>query len=147
MPYEKKINDFLFSADKSKLQVDTIYNYLCKESYWSQNIPLETVKASIDGSICFAIYIDKKQIGYGRVITDNATFGYLADVFILEEYRGRGLSKSLIEFILEYPGFKNFRRFMLATKDAHALYEKMGFTSLSTPERFMEKKPFEQYSK
>lgn len=145
MSYEKNINGFLFSNDKSKLDIISIHHYLSKESYWAQNIPLEKVKATIKGSDCFGIYNSDVQIGFARVITDQASFGYLADVFILDKYRGKGLSKHLIRFILDYEPYKELRRFMLATKDAHTLYEKFGFTPLSTPDRFMELKPFEKY--
>lgn len=145
MLYEEKIGQYLFSSDKTKLQVDVIHNYLSKESYWAQNIPIEIVEASIKGSVCFGIYDGEKQIGYGRMITDSATFAYMADVFVLEGYRSKGLSKKFMGFILKYPDFKNLRRIMLATKDAHGLYAKFGFTPLSTPDRFMEIKPFEKY--
>jgi GNAT superfamily N-acetyltransferase len=146
MQYEKNIGGYLFSNDKMKLQAEMIHQYLSKESYWAQDIPQATVIAAIEGSVCFGIYDNGIQFAFARVITDHATFGYLADVFILKEYRGKGLSKELIAFIMEYPPFKTFRRFMLATKDAHKLYERFGFTALSTPERFMEIKPFEKYS-
>ncbi|MCE3228871.1 MAG: family acetyltransferase [Bacteroidetes bacterium] len=145
MPEQKHINEFLISDDKSRLDVDLIHTYLSKESYWAQNIPFERVKKSIDGSVCFGVYHNSKQIGFARVITDHSSFGYLADVFILEPYRGKGLSKELMKFIMDYPGFKDYRRFMLATRDAHELYKQFGFTPLSTPERFMEIKPFEKY--
>ena len=143
--YEKTINDFLFSTHKSKLQLEVIYNYLSKESYWAQNIPLDIVKQSIDGSVCFGIYLKNKQIGYARVITDCATFGYLADVFVLEEHRGKGLSKELMKFIMAHPSFKKLRRFMLATKDAQGLYKQFGFNQLAMPERIMEIKFFDTY--
>ena len=95
--------------------------------------------------MCFAIYNDKTQIGFCRVITDNATFAYLADVFIIETYRGKGLSVQFMQYVFDYPTLKKLRRFMLATKDAHTLYSKFGFTPLLTPDRFMEIKPFESY--
>jgi GNAT superfamily N-acetyltransferase len=145
MIWEKQIGAFLFSNDKSKLQPDVIHRYLSTESYWAQNVPYERVLKSIEGSVCFGIYSGGKQIGFARVITDNATFGYIADVFILPEFRKRGLSKQLIQFMMDYPEFKGLRRFMLATRDAHELYKKFGFTPLSAPERFMEIKPFEKY--
>jgi GNAT superfamily N-acetyltransferase len=143
--YEKIINDYLFSTDKNKLQLDVIYNYLSKESYWAQNMPLDLIKESIAGSLCFAVFFKDKQIGYARVITDNATFGYLADVFILEERRGNGLAKELMRFIMEHPNLKKIRRFLLATKDAHGLYERFGFSALAKPETMMEIKFFESY--
>jgi GNAT superfamily N-acetyltransferase len=145
MTYEKLIKSYLFSTDKSKLQVEVIHNYLSKESYWAKNIPLDLVNAAIKGSVCFGVYFNTNQIGYARVITDGASFGYLADVFILEEHRKKGLSKDLMNFIMSYENFKGFRRFMLATRDAHELYKKFGFTPLVEPTRFMEIKPFESY--
>lgn len=143
--YEKIINNYLFSTDRSKLQLDVIHNYLSKESYWAQNMPLDLIKESIAGSICFGIYIDNKQIAYARVITDNATFAYLADVFVLEEQRGKGLSKELMRFILDHPSLKKLRRFLLATRDAHGLYKQFGFNALAKPETMMEIKFFESY--
>lgn len=146
MLYEKNIDEFLFSSDKKKLQIKVIHQYLNKESYWAQNIPVKVVKTSIKGSICFGVYFRERQIGFGRVISDKASFAYMADVFILNEHQGKELGKKLIAFIMECPDLKGLRRFMLATKDAHALYTKFGFTNLATPERFMELKPFEKYS-
>src|SRR4051812_2354327 len=108
MAYEITIDDLLFSADKQLLQVEVIHGYLSNESYWAQGIPLEIVKDSIEGSVCFGVYKNKKQIAYARIITDNATFGYLADVFVLEEFRGEGVSKQLMKFIMDYPACKKF---------------------------------------
>jgi GNAT superfamily N-acetyltransferase len=143
--YETTINGYLFSADKSKLQLDVIYNYLSKESYWAQNIPMEIVKKSAEGSLCFAIYFNGSQIGYARMVTDTATFAYLADVFILELHRGKGLSKQLMKFIMEHPNLQGLRRMMLATKDAQGLYKQFGFNQLAMPERIMEIKFFDSY--
>ncbi len=142
---EKTINGYLFSTNKDKLQFDVIYSYLSKESYWARNIPMEIVKKSADGSMCFGIYFNGAQIGYARMVTDKATFGYLADVFILEVYRGKGVSKQLMQFIMDQPDLKGLRRFMLATKDAQGLYKQFGFTQLVMPERIMEIKFFESY--
>jgi GNAT superfamily N-acetyltransferase len=147
MVYETRIDNLLFSNNKDLLQVDIIHHYLSVESYWAQGIPLDLVKESIEGSVCFAVYKDKKQIAYARIVTDNATFGYLADVFVLEEYRGEGISKQLMKFIMDYPPCKKFRRMMLATKDAQGLYAKFGFKNLAYPERIMEIKAFENYKK
>ncbi|MBA2610354.1 MAG: GNAT family N-acetyltransferase [Bacteroidetes bacterium] len=143
--YEKIINGHLFSTDKTKLQKEVIHTYLSKESYWAQNMPLEIIEKSIIGSICFGIYLEGKQIGYARVVTDSATFGYLADVFILETYRGKGLSKQLMQFIMAHPDLQGLRRMMLATRDAQGLYLQYGFTPLAMPERIMEIKFFEKY--
>jgi GNAT superfamily N-acetyltransferase len=145
MVYEKTEGAYFFSNDKLKLQTGVIHTYLSRNSYWAQNIPLSTVEASIAGSVCFGIYTEGRQIGFARVISDLASFGYLADVFILEEHRGKGLSKALMSFILEYAPFKKLRRFMLATKDAHGLYKQFGFSPLAEPDRFMEMKSFESY--
>jgi GNAT superfamily N-acetyltransferase len=147
--YETSQNGFLLSTDKSKLDVDVIHNYLCNESYWAKNIPIEIVKRSIEGSCCFGIFVKEntiqKQIGFARVISDCATFGYLADVFILDAYRGKGLSKWMMEFIMSCPDLQGLRRWLLATKDAHELYKKFGFSALDKPERIMGFKPFDEY--
>lgn len=145
MIYEVTVDNILYSTNKQLLQLHVIHHYLSKESYWAQNIPLETVKASIKGSLCFGAYSNGQQIAYARVITDEATFGYLADVFVLVEFRKKGIAKELIKFVMSHPSLTRLRRFMLATKDAHTLYGKFGFKKLSTPERFMELKPFEKY--
>jgi GNAT superfamily N-acetyltransferase len=131
-------NGYLISTDKSKLQTDVIYQYLSKESYWAANIPLETIKRCINGSICFGIYINEKQIGFARVVSDTGSFAYLADVFILNEHRGKGLSKWMMKVILAHPDLQGLRRWLLATKDAHALYAQFGFTALDNPDRFMQ---------
>ncbi len=126
------------SSDKSKLDIAVIHNYLHNESYWAKNIPLEIVERSIENSLCFGVYDDLKQVGFARVMSDCATFAYLADVFILPEYRGKGLSKKLMEYIKSYPSLQGLRRWMLATADAHELYRKYGFTDLANPISFME---------
>jgi GNAT superfamily N-acetyltransferase len=128
---------FIISDEKEKLDAEYIHDYLSTKSYWAENIPLETVKRSIDGSICFGMYENEKQIGFARVVTDNATFGYLADVFIDENYRAQGLSKWLMEVIMAYPELQGLRRWMLGTRDAHSLYEKFGFEPLENPKRIM----------
>lgn len=128
--------DFSISTDKSK--IDTVYlQQFLSGSYWAENIPLEVVWRSIEGALCFGVYNNEKQIGFARVITDEATFAYLCDVFVDEDYRGKGLSKWLMETILNYPGLQGLRRFMLATKDAHGLYEQFGFVPLTFTDRWM----------
>jgi GNAT superfamily N-acetyltransferase len=129
--------NYSISTDKSKLDVDYIHSVLSK-MYWSENIPRETVQRCIDGSFCFAVYDGEKQIGFARAITDLTTFGYLADVFIDESYRGKGLGKWLVQTILEHSDMQGFRRWLLATRDAHSLYAGFGFTELKNPERFMQ---------
>ncbi|MBL0182198.1 MAG: GNAT family N-acetyltransferase [Chitinophagaceae bacterium] len=143
--YETIKGDFIISTDKTKLDVVLIHRYLCTESYWAKNIPMPIVEKSIEGSLCFGIYHKDKQAGFARVITDHATFAYLADVFVVEKYRGRGLSKWLMEVIMNHPGLQGLRRWLLATKDAHGLYAQFGFTPLDKPERIMGLKPFEEY--
>ena len=129
--------DYLISSDKSLLNIKVIQKYL-SSSYWAKNRLLKTTKKSIGNSVCFSLYYKKTQVGFARVITDKATFAYLADVFILEEHRGKGLSKWMMKVILNYGDLKNLRRWFLATKDAHSLYEKFGFHSLKEPEKLME---------
>lgn len=130
-------DNFTISTNKSRLNVEYVHQYLSNRSYWAENIPVDVVQKSIDGSICFGIYVDEAQIGFARVITDSACFAYLADVFIDEQYRGRGLSKWLMEVIMSHPDLQGLRRFMLATRDAHGLYQQFGFSPLSFPERWM----------
>ncbi len=128
---------YLISTEKEKLSLKVIHSYL-KNSYWAKNRTLKTTKLAIKNSLCFGVYFKNRQIGFARVVTDYATFAYLADVFILEEHQGKGLSKSLMKVILNHKKLQNLRRWILATKDAHKLYEKFGFTSLNEPEKFME---------
>ena len=131
-------NNYTISDDKILLQIEVIHNYL-KGAYWCEDIPKEIVERSIEGSICFGIYKNSIQIGFARVISDKATFAYLADVFILEKHRGQGLSKQLMKFILTHSDLQEIRGWMLGTKDAHGLYEQFGFTPLPEPKRFMRK--------
>jgi len=128
--YELRKENYLISTDASKLNVDVIYKFLSSESYWAQEIPRNVVERSIQNSICFGVYRHNTQIGFARVITDRATFGYLADVFILPRYRGIGLSKWLMQAIHAHPEFQGFRRWLLLTKDAHGLYEQFGWSAL-----------------
>ncbi|OIR05394.1 acetyltransferase (GNAT) family protein [mine drainage metagenome] len=126
--YENSKDGYLISTDPSKLNIEVIHKYLSQESYWAKDIPFETVKKSIEHSLCFGLYYLQEQIGFARLITDKATFAYLADVFILKEYRGKGLSKFLMSTIQSHPELLNLRRWLLATKDAHGLYEQFGWT-------------------
>ena len=142
---EKTIDSYLISNNKLKLDIAYIHNYLSNESYWAKNIPFEIVKKSIEGSLCFGIYLNDQQIGFARIITDGATFGYLADVFIDKNYRGKGLSKYLMAFIMQQDVVKGLRRFMLATLDAHSLYAQFGFESQEGNKRLMGIKFFEEY--
>jgi GNAT superfamily N-acetyltransferase len=126
------------STDKAKLDIPLIHNFLSEDSYWAKKIPLEIVERGIENSLNFGVYDGEKQIGYARVVTDYASFAYMADVFILQAYRGNGFSKRLVQFILEYPTLQGLRRWMLGTADAHTLYQKYGFKELANPDRFLE---------
>ena len=133
-----KRKEFEISTDKGKLQIEVIQKFLTEESYWAQKRTLEQTLTAIENSLCFGLYASGRQIGFARVISDLATFAYLGDVFILAEFRGLGLSKWLMEEILAHPDLQGLRRWVLATKDAHALYSQYGFQSLKFPERWME---------
>ena len=137
---------YTISTDKEKLDIPFIHQFLA-HSYWAEDIPVETVQKSINGSLCFAVYEAGRQIGFARVITDYATFGYLADVFIDHHFRGRGLSKWLMETIMGYPPLQGFRMWLLGTRDAHGLYAQFGFTALENPERIMRKAVPDIYKK
>ena len=127
---------FYINTDKSKLDISMIHDFL-KTSYWAENIPLAIVQKSIKNSLCFGLYEENKQVGFARVITDYATTAYLKDVFILEPYRGKGLAKWFVKYILEYPELQDVPIWLLGTKDAHGLYRRYGFKSLAEPETIM----------
>jgi GNAT superfamily N-acetyltransferase len=120
------------------LDLPLIHSFLENRSYWAAGVPLEVVRRSVEGSLCFGLYEKGRQIGFARVVTDRATFAYLGDVFVLELYRGRGLSKWLLECAVGHPALQGLRRFLLVTRDAHGLYERFGFAPLSDPARFLE---------
>lgn len=138
MRNEWRQGDYVISTERSRLDLDVIHGFLTR-SYWSTGIPRETVERAIQHSMPFGLYLGAAQVGFARVITDFTSFGYLADVFILEEHRGKGLSKWMMEVLFSHPELQGFRRWMLATRDAHGLYRQVGFTPLASPERFMEK--------
>jgi len=137
MPSHTTDSEYEISADKQRLDIATIHEYLA-QSYWSPGVPRAVVERAIEGSLCFGVFHQRKQVGFARVVTDKATFAYLADVFILESHRGKGLSKRLMGVVFAHPDLQGLRRFMLATKDAHGLYKQFGFTELTNPARFME---------
>ncbi|GGE99409.1 GNAT family N-acetyltransferase [Flavobacterium limi] len=132
------MNQITVSTDKRKLDILFIQNFL-KDIYWATGRTIEEVQATIDASVCFGIYLNDKQIGFARVITDYVVFGYVMDVFITEEHRGKGYSSILIENMMNEPLLKDIKIWRLATTDAHFLYEKFGFTKLNHPEKMMEK--------
>jgi GNAT superfamily N-acetyltransferase len=130
--------NFLISTDPALLDVPLIHDFLANRSYWATGRPLDVVQRSLDNSLCFGLYENGRQVGLARVVTDRATFAWLCDVFVLEPYRGRGLSKWLMECVMNYPDLQGLRRFLLGTRDAHGLYQRFGFTSLDDPSRFLE---------
>lgn len=136
--YEIHDGEFLISTDKSLLDHDFIHRFLSERSYWAAGIPVETMKRSMEHSLCFGVYREGKQAGFARVVTDCATFAWLADVFIDEAQRGHGLGQKLVRAILSHRQLQGLRRFMLATRDAHGLYARFGFAPLDHVERFMQ---------
>jgi GNAT superfamily N-acetyltransferase len=136
--YEVRHGDALISDDRARLDRALIHRFLSERSYWAEGVPREVVERSIDHSLCFGVYQSSTQVGFARVVTDFATFAWLADVFILEDARGRGLSKKLVAAILAHPQLQGLRRFLLGTLDAHGLYAQFGFAPVKQVERFME---------
>ena len=136
-PYEVCKEELLVTSDKAIFDIDVIHGYL-SEAYWSEEIPREILTRAIANSLCFGLFEDGRQIGFARVITDMATYGYLADVFIVPSRQGGGLGTFLMDCIMKHPALQGFRRWMLATRDAHALYRKFDFKELAHPERMME---------
>ena len=130
--------NYFVSDEKNLLDIEMLHQFL-SQCYWSKDIPLSTLTTALENSLCFGIYNNKnQQVGFARLITDHATFAYLADVFILSEFRGIGLSKKLISTIKQHPSCQGLRRIVLATADAHELYKQYGFTSLNNADSFME---------
>lgn len=134
---EWKQGGFTITDRREDLDVEVIHNFL-RESYWATGIPRALVETSIRHSLCFGLYHDAYQVGFGRVISDQATFAYIADVFVLPAFQGRGLGKWLVSCILAHPELQGLRRWLLATRDAHGLYQQQGFVALRRPEVFME---------
>ena len=135
--FEKTRDPFSISTDSARLDLKAMHSYLSR-AYWCEGIPMDTVAKAVEGSLCFGLYDGSRQIGLARVITDKATFAYLCDVYVLEEYRGQGLGKWLMEAVRDHPDLKNLRRFVLLTRDAHGLYEQFGFTGIKDVKRYME---------
>jgi GNAT superfamily N-acetyltransferase len=132
-------SNFEISTDRTRLDVPMIYRFLSEQSTWAIGIAREVVERSIDNSLCFAGFVDGRQIAFARVVTDFATFANMVDVFVIPEYRGRGYSKQLVQAVIDHPSLQGLRRFTLATGDAHSLYARFGFTSPSRPEMLMER--------
>ena len=129
--------EYLISTDPRRLDLGVIHAYLAR-SYWSPGIPRSIVERAVSNSLCFGLYRGTEQVGFARVVSDKATFAYLADVFVLEAHRGKGLSKWLMESIKSHEDLQGLRRFLLGTKDAHGLYKQFGFSGLTYPTRMME---------
>lgn len=130
--------DYTISTDKARLDVPLVHHYLSERAYWALGRSLSIVRLSIENSLCYGVYAGSKQAGFARVVTDTATFAWLCDVFILEEYRGRGLGKWLVECIVSNPELSKLRLFILATRDAHSLYRQYGkFEPLQEPQRWL----------
>jgi len=135
-PNMQALNPYEISSDRSRLDIDLIYDFL-RSCYWSPNIPRAVVEKSIQNSLCFGAFCNGRQLGFGRVITDFATFAYIADIFVVPEHRGRGVSKLLLRAMLEHPDLQGLRRILLATQDAHGLYTQFGFQPLAHAEHYM----------
>jgi GNAT superfamily N-acetyltransferase len=135
--FEQSHGDVLVSDSRDRLDVDLIHDFLARRSYWAVGVPRERVVQSIRHSLCLGAYRAGRQVGFARVITDRATFGWLADVFVVEEARGQGIGKALVAATLAHPDLQHLRRLMLATADAHGLYARFGFQPVDHPERFM----------
>jgi GNAT superfamily N-acetyltransferase len=131
--------EYEIDTDKRRLDIAAIHRFLSKESYWAKNRTLEQTLTAIENSLCFGLYKGTELIGFTRVITDKATFAYIGDVYVLEAHRGKALSKWLMKTVVEQPDLQGLRRWLLATRDAHGLYEQFGFKELVLPERWMER--------
>jgi GNAT superfamily N-acetyltransferase len=131
--------DYRISTEPAQLDIPLIHRFLSQESYWARGIPLSVVERSIAGSLCFGLYAAEGQIGFARVVTDEATFGYLADVFILPSHRRLGLARRLMAAVMAHPDLQGLRRFMLATRDSQELYRSFGFAPPKNPQVLMER--------
>ena len=140
-----KKGEYEIDTDKRRLDIACIHKFLSTESYWARNRTLEQTLTAIENSLCYGIYKGRSQVGFARVITDRATFAYIGDVYILPEHRGQGLSKWMMQTIVDQPDMQGLRRWLLATRDAHGLYENYGFTGLVHPERWMERSAPDAY--
>jgi GNAT superfamily N-acetyltransferase len=132
-------DEYTISTVRSRLNIDLIHDFICNHSYWGKGRAKDVVERSIENSLPFGIYKDDEQVGFARIVTDYATFAWVADVFVLPEHRGRGLSKWLMEVILAHPQLQGFRRWVLSTRDAQGLYQRFGFMPQKRPERWMER--------
>src|SRR5687767_1347922 len=136
MKFERSQGEFTVSTDPKRIDLDLVHGFLTR-CYWAAGIPREVVRRSIENCVCFGVYGGGKQVGFARVITDRATFAYLADVFVVESHRGRGLSKLMMQSIMAHPELQGLRRWSLVTRDAHGLYSAFGFLPVAKPEMWM----------
>jgi GNAT superfamily N-acetyltransferase len=139
MVKEWRRDGFVVSDDRARLQLAVIHRFLAAESYWAAGIPQDTMARAIDNSLCFGVYAGERQVGFARVVTDRATFGYLCDVFVDAAHRGAGLGKWLVSCVLAHPDLHGLRRVSLMTRDAHDLYRPFGFRGLADPARYLER--------
>ena len=144
MAHEWKRGQYIISTDPRRLDLETIHGFLVR-SYWAEGVPREVVARALEHSLCFGLFDAARQIGFARLITDRAVFALIADVFVLEPWRGQGLGKWLVETMAAAPELQGLRRWMLLTNDAHGLYRRVGFTALAHPERVMEKVDLDAY--
>ena len=128
---------YSLTADRARIDVDAVHAFLTR-SFWATGISKELVAKSIAHSLCFGVFDGRAQVAFARVVTDSSTYAYLCDVYVLEEYRGRGLGKWMMEFVMRHPDLQGLRRFQLVTRDAHGLYTRFGFKTPANPERQME---------
>ncbi|MCR5887614.1 GNAT family N-acetyltransferase [Hymenobacter sp. J193] len=144
--FQHPVSQFVISSDPARLDIAAIHRYLSQDSYWAQNMPLATLECAIANSLNFGLFApDGRLAGFARLVTDCATFAWLCDVFVLPEFRGQGLSKWLMEVVWAAPEIQGVRRRMLATLDAHGLYQQFGFQPLANPERYLEIKLHNPY--
>jgi len=142
---EHRRGEFLLSTDPARLDIDVIHGFLTN-CYWAKGVTRDIVVRSIENSLCFGVYTEGKQVAFSRIVSDFATFAYLGDVFVVESFRGRGLAKWMMECITQHPQLQGLRRWILLTRDAHALYSQFGFTPVAKPDRYMELHNPEVYS-
>ena len=138
MPYELQRGGYVVTTDASRLDIDYIHAFLT-ESYWARGIPRDVVARAIENSLNFGLFEGERQVGFARAITDRAWYAYIADVFVDEAHRGKGLGKLIMEAVTSHPDLQGLRRMMLGTADAHGLYRQFGFRPLDRPERWMER--------
>jgi len=143
---ENKFQDYFITTDTSKMNVVAIHNFLT-HSDWSKGIAIEKVQSSIENSLNFGLFYNDTQIGFARVISDFSTIAYLGDIYVLEKYRGLGLSKKLMDTVINHPNLQDLRRWILLTSTADWLYEQYGFKHLAKPEIYMEKYNLQFYKK